>query len=61
MTLSLTGAGMIQIFMERIMGYPFLEVQGYMGFFYILRFFFGIVTALGVFVFFLDVVTLRQK
>ncbi|MDO8126691.1 MAG: cbb3-type cytochrome c oxidase subunit I [Candidatus Brocadiales bacterium] len=61
MTLSLTGAGLIQVFMERIMGYPFLEVQGYMGFFYTLRFFFGLVTAVGVFVFFSDVMTLRQR
>ncbi len=55
MTLALTCAGTIQVFMERLWGLPFLEAQGYMGFFYLLRFVFGLLTATGVWLFFLDV------
>ncbi len=55
MTLALTCAGTIQVFMERLWGLPFLEAQGYMGFFYLLRFVFVLLTATGVWLFFLDV------
>jgi nitric oxide reductase subunit B len=55
MTLALTCAGIMQVFMERLWGLPFLEVQGYMGFFYLLRLIFGGLTAVGVGLLFLDV------
>lgn len=59
MTIALTCAGMIQVFLERLWGLPFLEVQGYMGFFYLMRFVFGLSIVAGVGLFFLDVLIPR--
>ncbi len=60
MVLSLTVASALQVFMERIGGLPFLTVQDYMWFLYLLRFLFGILTALGVIIFFSDVILPKE-
>jgi nitric oxide reductase subunit B len=61
MVLSLTGAAMVQIFMERIGGLPYMQVQDYMSIFYVLRFAFGAFMSIGVVLFFLDVVHPKPK
>ncbi|MDI6809171.1 MAG: cbb3-type cytochrome c oxidase subunit I [Candidatus Eisenbacteria bacterium] len=61
MVLSLTGAAMVQVFMERIGGLSFMQVQDYMRIFYVLRFVFGAFMSIGVVVFFLDVARPKPK
>ena len=61
MTVALTCAGIIQVFMERLWGLPFLRVQGYMSFFYLMRFVFGLLTVAGVGLFFFDLLMPKAR
>jgi len=59
MVLALTAAGIVQVYLERIAGRPFMEVQTYLGFFYSIRFWGGIVMTLGLVFLLLDMVKLK--
>lgn len=61
MTIALSCAGIIQVFMERLWGLPFLRVQGYMSFFYLMRFVFGLLTVTGVGLFFFDLLMPKTR
>ncbi|MFQ5441857.1 MAG: cbb3-type cytochrome c oxidase subunit I, partial [Thermodesulfobacteriota bacterium] len=56
-TLTLTGAGIVQVTLQRIMGLPYMEAQSYMRFFYALRLFFGFTFAIGLIVYLYDFFT----
>lgn len=53
-TLSLTGAGIVQVYLQRILAMPFMETQGHIGFFYGLRLFFGFTFAIGLVIYLYD-------
>ncbi|MCC7201308.1 MAG: cbb3-type cytochrome c oxidase subunit I [Nitrospirae bacterium] len=52
--LSLTGAGIVQVYLQRILGMPFMETQGHMEIFYGLRLFFGCTFAAGLVIYLYD-------
>lgn len=52
--LSLTGAGIVQVYLQRIIAMPFMETQGHMGIFYGLRLFFGATFAIGLVIYLYD-------
>ncbi len=52
--LSLTGAGIVQVYLQRILAMPFMETQGHMGIFYALRLFFGGTFAMGLVIYLYD-------
>ncbi|MBE9536758.1 MAG: cbb3-type cytochrome c oxidase subunit I [Proteobacteria bacterium] len=54
MGLSLTGAGIVQVYLQRILGMPFMEAQEHIALFYGLRFFFGITFTLGLGIYLYD-------
>ena len=56
-TLTLTGAGIVQVTLQRIIGMPYMEAQSYMAFFYALRFFFGLTFAGGLILYLYDFFT----
>ena len=60
MTGALTAAGILQVYLERMLGLPFLEAQSYMALFYEIRFAAGVVMTAGVLLFLADVFALRQ-
>ncbi|MEK7774144.1 MAG: cbb3-type cytochrome c oxidase subunit I [Deltaproteobacteria bacterium] len=53
-TLSLTGAGIVQVYLQRILGMPYMETQSHMTLFYGLRLFFGATFAVGLIVYLYD-------
>jgi nitric oxide reductase subunit B len=59
MTLSLTGAALVQIYMEKIAGLPFMDVQAYLGLFYAIRFWSGVAMIVGLLLFLTDLFALR--
>lgn len=59
MTLALTGAGIVQVFLERIAGLPFMETQAYLDVFYRIRFWGGAAMIVGLALFLLDVFALK--
>ena len=59
MTLALTAAGLIQVYMERMGGLPFMEVQSHLGLFYEIRFWSGLVMIAGMILLAMDVIRLR--
>ena len=60
MTLSLTAAGLLQIYIERMLGVPYIEAQKYLDLYYQLRFAGGVLTAAGLVFLLLDVFALRR-
>lgn len=60
-TLTLTGAGIVQIYMERIAGLPFMEVQSYLGIFYGIRFWSGVLMVIGLLFFLADLFVLKPQ
>jgi len=60
-TLSLTGAGIVQVYLQRILGYSFMETQGHMGLFYGIRFFFGFTFTIGLIIYLYDFFTPSRK
>jgi nitric oxide reductase subunit B len=61
MVLATSAAAVVQIYMERIAGLPFMEVQSYLGLFYAVRFWSGVAMAIGVVLFLIDVLALKPK
>ena len=59
MTAALTGAGIVQVWLERMLGLPFIEAQSYMGVFYEIRFVAGIAMTIGLLLFLADIFALR--
>jgi nitric oxide reductase subunit B len=59
MTLALTAAGLIQVYMERMGGLPYMEVQSHLGLFYEIRFWSGLVMIVGMILLAMDVIRLR--
>ncbi len=55
--LSLTGAGIVQTYLQRVLAMPYMETQGYMRLFYGLRLIFGFIFALGLAVYLYDFFT----
>jgi nitric oxide reductase subunit B len=61
-TMTLTGAGMVQVYMERLMGLDYEAVKaGYNLWFWIFRAIFGVGFLVGVGIFVVDYFTLREK
>ena len=56
-TLALTGAGIVQVYLQRVLGMPFMEVQGHMSFFFGLRLFFGVTFTVGLVIYLYDFFT----
>lgn len=50
-TLALTGAGIVQVYLQRILGMPYMETQSHMAIFYGVRLFFGGTFAIGLLVY----------
>ncbi|MBI5827847.1 MAG: nitric-oxide reductase large subunit, partial [Deltaproteobacteria bacterium] len=50
-TLALTGAGIVQVYLQRVLGMPYMETQGHMALFYYIRLFFGATFAIGLLVY----------
>lgn len=46
-TLALTGAGIVQVYLQRVLAMPYMDTQGYLGIFYYIRLFFGVTFAVG--------------
>lgn len=61
MTGALTGAGIVQVYLERMLGMPFLEVQDLMQVFYVIRFAAGFMMVAGMVFFLMDVFALRPR
>ena len=57
MTLSLTGAGIVQVYLQRVLAMPFMEAQDYNTLFYGLRFIFGGTFAIGLIIYLYDFFT----
>ena len=57
MTLALTGAGIVQVYLQRILGMPFMEAQTHNGIFYVLRLCFGGTFAIGLIIYLVDFFT----
>lgn len=49
--LSLTGAGIVQVYLQRVLAMPYMEAQGYIKLFYGLRLFFGGTFSIGLLVY----------
>jgi nitric oxide reductase subunit B len=60
MTIALTVAGIVQIYLERMLGLPFAEAQSYLGIYYDARFFGGALMIAGIALFLADVLALRS-
>ncbi len=61
MVLALTAAGILQVYMERIAGMPYMQVQSYLGLLYAIRFCGGVLMVIGLIFFVADLVTLQPK
>ncbi|MBI5885594.1 MAG: cbb3-type cytochrome c oxidase subunit I [Deltaproteobacteria bacterium] len=53
-TLSLTGAGIVQVYLQRVLGMPYMETQSHMVLFYGLRLIFGATFAIGLGIYLYD-------
>jgi len=53
-TLSLTGAGIVQVYLQRVLAMPYMETQSYMVLFYAMRFVFGLTFTIGLIVYLYD-------
>ena len=60
-TLSLTGAGIVQVYLQRVMGMPFMESQAHIAIFYWMRLFFGVTFAIGLVIYLYDFFTPARK
>jgi nitric oxide reductase subunit B len=56
---ALTAAGILQVYIERMIGLPFMEAQSYLGLFYQIRFASGLAMIAGLILFLLDVFALQ--
>ena len=56
-TLSLTGAGIVQVYLQRVLGMPFMETQSHISLFYGMRLFFGVTFAIGLVIYLYDFFT----
>ncbi len=54
MALSLTGAGIVQVYLQRILAIPYMETQEHIAIFYALRLFFGLTFAAGLGIYLYD-------
>lgn len=61
MGMALTGAGIVQVYLQRVMGLSYMETQEHMTIFYGMRFFFGITFALGLAIYLYDFFTPSRK
>jgi nitric oxide reductase subunit B len=59
MTFALTAAGIIQIYLERMIGLPFVEVQSYLAIYYKVRLVSGVIMTAGMLLLLADVFALR--
>ncbi|MFQ5480100.1 MAG: cbb3-type cytochrome c oxidase subunit I [Thermodesulfobacteriota bacterium] len=55
--LTLTGAGIVQVTLQRVMGLPFMEAQSHMGVFFAIRLAFGVTFTIGLLAFYYDFFT----
>lgn len=53
-TLALTGAGIVQVYLQRVLGMSYMDTQGFMSVFYFVRLFFGATFAVGLVVYLYD-------
>jgi len=53
-TLALTGAGIVQVYLQRVLGMSYMDTQGFMNVFYFVRLFFGATFAAGLVVYLYD-------
>jgi nitric oxide reductase subunit B len=60
-TLALTGAGIVQVYLQRVLGMSYMETQSYMSVFYYIRLFFGVTFAVGLAVYLYDFFTGKSK
>jgi nitric oxide reductase subunit B len=58
--LSLTGAGVIQVYLQRVLATSYMETQTHMGIFYGMRLFFGATFTLGLAVYLYDFFLLKR-
>ncbi len=58
--LSLTGAGIVQAYLQRVLAIGFMETQSHMGIFYAMRLFFGATFTLGLVVYLYDFFLLKR-
>jgi len=56
-TLSLTGAGIVQVYLQRVLAMPFMESQEHIALFYWLRLFFGVTFGAGLVIYLYDFFT----
>ncbi|MCK4739324.1 MAG: cbb3-type cytochrome c oxidase subunit I [Deltaproteobacteria bacterium] len=61
MTFALTGAGILQSYLQRVLAYSYMETQGYMSLFYGLRLFFGVTFMFGLAIYLYDFFTIGRK
>lgn len=55
--LALTGAGIVQVYLQRVLAMPYMDTQSYMTIFYGIRLFFGITFAIGLIAYLYDFFT----
>ncbi len=58
--LSLTGAGVVQVYLQRVLATSYMETQTHMGIFYAMRLFFGATFTLGLTVYLYDFFLLKR-
>ncbi len=58
---TLTGAGIVQVYLQRVLAIPFMETQSYMGIFYAVRLVFGFTFAIGMIVYVYDFFSLNKR
>lgn len=59
--LTLTGAGIVQVYLQRILAIPFMETQSYMGIFYGVRLAFGVTFTIGVIAYVIDFFSINKR
>jgi nitric oxide reductase subunit B len=59
--LSLTGAGIVQVYLQRVLGIPFMETQSHITLFYGIRLFFGVTFTIGLAIYLYDFFTPGRK
>jgi nitric oxide reductase subunit B len=58
---TLTGAGIVQVYLQRVLAIPYMETQSYMGIFYGIRLVFGFTFAIGVIAYVIDFFSLNKR
>ncbi|MDH4226581.1 MAG: cbb3-type cytochrome c oxidase subunit I [Deltaproteobacteria bacterium] len=61
MALALTGAGIVQSYLQRVLGMSYMETQSHMSVFYGIRLFFGVTFLLGLVVYLYDFFTIGKR